>query len=396
MNKLLFYIFSLFLIVSCASDNIEDCIMTDNSLPATEQDNNNDGEEDLWPHDIMTASMKGVDAEGSNEMTRSYLYYYYEETPSGMAFRWNDNDILGVFSVGYSTNQQKTDIKPETITNTKKISSASFEVKDQDIHYEGKYYAYRPYDVEVGEHTSISEIPIDYTGQIQTANVKMSLWPDNKTDYEVSEKAAAAHLSSKDYLVSSASAFSEGGIHFNMKRLGGVIRFYFVAPKDGGGNVEEVIYDEIQLVNKENLFTLKTTMSLPDQALADEPIETSHMVSLSLEGEGFDFTSTNAHRDEYKYNRTGYGHLVIAYMMIAPVNLTTKSTIYLLGRTSEGVRKYYKATAKEKNVIADFMHQWSQNDLTPDEPITFNAISVEEWKEGTTFSNDDGKGTEGW
>lgn len=397
MNKLLFYIFSLLLIVSCASDNIEDSIMTDNNLPATGQGNNKE-EEILWPQDVMTATMKGVDAEGSNEMTRSSLYYYHEETPAGMAFRWTQGEKVGVFETRNSENQQVT-ITSE-IESSGKTSTARFYINDASVNYwfNGLYYAYRPYNAAVGEGTiSNSAIPVDYTGQTQTANVKMSLWTNaDKTDYVASEKAASAHLGDKDYLVSSATSFAGGGIHFDMKRLGGIVRFYLVAPKNGA-NTEEIKYKELQLVNKDHYFTLETTMSLPAQALADTPKTKSHMISLALSDEtnhSFDFTNSDT-RHDYYYSK--YGNMIVAYMIMAPVNLTTKSTLYLIGEDSHGENRYFSKEISAKDIHADFLHQWSLSNIAPDEPITFNAISVEEWKEGTTFSNgDDGKGTEGW
>ena len=58
-------------------------------------------------------------------------------------------------------------------------------------------------------------------------------------------------------------------------------------------------------------------------------------------------------------------------------------------------RKVYKATLSKINFEAGKHYQWKPA-LNPDEPITFTEISIQEWEEGTTFTNEDGTGTEDW
>lgn len=58
-------------------------------------------------------------------------------------------------------------------------------------------------------------------------------------------------------------------------------------------------------------------------------------------------------------------------------------------------RKVYKATLSKINFEAGKHYQWKPA-LSPDEPITFSEISIQEWEQGTTFTNEDGTGTEDW
>lgn len=58
-------------------------------------------------------------------------------------------------------------------------------------------------------------------------------------------------------------------------------------------------------------------------------------------------------------------------------------------------RKVYKARLFKINFLAGHHHQWVP-DLEPDQPIKFEEITIQEWAEGTGFTNEDGAGTEDW
>ena len=59
-------------------------------------------------------------------------------------------------------------------------------------------------------------------------------------------------------------------------------------------------------------------------------------------------------------------------------------------------RKCYKATLSKMKFEAGKHHQWSVSASEIDEPITFQEITIQEWEEGTGFTNTDGVGTEDW
>jgi hypothetical protein len=64
-------------------------------------------------------------------------------------------------------------------------------------------------------------------------------------------------------------------------------------------------------------------------------------------------------------------------------------------KLKEYERKVYAATLSKINFEAGKHYQWKPV-LNPDEPITFTEISIQEWEQGTTFTNEDGTGTEDW
>ena len=67
----------------------------------------------------------------------------------------------------------------------------------------------------------------------------------------------------------------------------------------------------------------------------------------------------------------------------------------LSDRMKDYQRKYYKTTLEKLNLEAGKHHQWVPV-LNPDEPITFEEISIQEWEEGPGFTNEEGNGTEEW
>ena len=60
-------------------------------------------------------------------------------------------------------------------------------------------------------------------------------------------------------------------------------------------------------------------------------------------------------------------------------------------------RKVFKAdNLAKKNIQADIMYQWAVRGATEDDPIEFNLIEIQEWKNGPGFTNAEGVGTEDW
>ena len=59
-------------------------------------------------------------------------------------------------------------------------------------------------------------------------------------------------------------------------------------------------------------------------------------------------------------------------------------------------KKYYKATLSKLKLEAGKHHQWSVANAPEDAPITFEEISIQEWKEGPGFNNGEGNGTGDW
>lgn len=83
--------------------------------------------------------------------------------------------------------------------------------------------------------------------------------------------------------------------------------------------------------------------------------------------------------------------------MLAPIDLTNVENceLYLVAHDSNGNKHYFKATGLSKpNLQPNSFYKWT---LIPGEdvPIEFSDITVEQWREGTTFENN-GNGTGTW
>lgn len=401
MNKLLFYIFSLLLIVSCASDNIEDSIMTDNNLPATELDENKGEEDTLWMT-AVGATVPDLELYGDEGETRALTFDYENRI---MKFTWHqgansrEGDLIGVFPTkiegrdSEETQQIEFGLTQDPLVVSDHSVTGTFQSNDNSIttlEANTLYLSYAPYISEEGNGDfHYTNVPVTYLDQMQASNVDMDAYfkktdESEMTKYKDSETAASAHLTKYDYLASAATTRGMGGVHFDYTRLGSVVRFYLKVPDD-------IKYDQIQVVNTKAKFMTKGTMNVKTKTLNAE--NSSHVVTLKLGETGLESSLSTTNSTRY----------IVAYMMFAPINLKTSEipncSLYLCGhtKTEPSIKKYYKANSLTKiNIAQNKVQQWAPT-IGSDEPITFNAISVEEWKEGTTFSNgDDGKGTEGW
>lgn len=393
---------------ACSSDQIELAEQTNEKTPNATPNTN--GEEEAWPWaDGVSVTVPNLELHGDQIPTRALVY---DVTNKFMVFSWKnstdsnskDGDKIGVFPVNTpsSTSQQQCFV----MTNDDIIEGAN-SVSAKFMNYDTgvlsvdafkDYVSYFPYveprTVEL-DRFDYEKIPVKYLGQIQSANVNIYAYANRKTTveqmntYNESERIAASHLEAYDYLASNATSTANGGVHFYYTRLGSTVRFFIKAP-------EKIVYDNIQLVNKDALFMTKGTMNIYNKTLT--ATETSHVLSMQLGADGFDLSDeTSIH---YQNPSTGY---IIAYMMLAPIKLkevTSQCYLYICGHVKDHPeqKKYFKSAPLTKyDIEQNKTLQWTTTNNTPDEPITFNAISVEEWKEGTTFSNgDDGKGTEGW
>lgn len=389
MKKLFIYITALIVFAACSSEHV-----------AVEQIEQEDVKEN---GQFVTVESLDMD---ETLASRSSLYYLYTE--KNTVFSWAEGDQIGVFPVALNTNEMdKPEKKSQAMYDVLGGNSSELRRKFapaagvQPIASSTEYVACHPTAV-VGK-IGYTDIPFDYLGQVQSAPVEMYYYPfsanSNKDEgkYIASEKAAAAHLSPKDYLASLKQSTDDlANILFDMKRMGAVVRFYIKAPNKL--NVEpkqEIIFDELQLANSTTVFPgfmTKGFMNLDTHAY--ENAETSRVLTLSF-GTGLDMTATS----KCVYNNVGY---IVAYMMMAPIDLTSYDAcvLYLVGHDKEDKDKkyYYKATGLAKpNLTPNKFYQWTVANANEDTPIEFDEITVEEWREGTTFYNGDkGNGTSKW
>lgn len=79
------------------------------------------------------------------------------------------------------------------------------------------------------------------------------------------------------------------------------------------------------------------------------------------------------------------------------VDAATWATMTNIDKMRDFERKVYKKSNMSKlNFQAGKHHQWAAADAGPDDPIIFQNITIQEWTEGTGFTNADGNGTEEW
>ena len=72
------------------------------------------------------------------------------------------------------------------------------------------------------------------------------------------------------------------------------------------------------------------------------------------------------------------------------------SSMTIEQKMKDYTRKIYSATLSKINFEAGKHYQWNVTNATEDTPITFEEITIQEWAEGTGFTNEDGAGTEDW
>lgn len=354
---------------------------------------------------------------GDEETSRSSLGYSY--TQKIMVFKWADSDDVGVFPVGAKSPQQQfTPIQgsyPETSLSRSFVGPEGI----RNLTKNTSYIVSKPYFSEIP--FGYENIPITYENQTQSKTVNIQHYPfsTRASDetwmsthlgyYEASEAEASAHLGKYDYAASAPTTTNdEGSILFHLKRIGAIVRFYIKVP-------EPIVYDELHLVNRDAKFVVNgklnwgelfkggSTLTLDNVNNALTEKTEKHAISLTFDNPNTNFNYSTV-SDITKYNTddphniNGY---LIAYMMVFPINLNSSSiencTLYLKGHDGENP-KYFKATGLSKPTLnPNTFYKWTPK-MEKDEPITFTAITVQEWEEGMKIDNekDKGNGTQTW
>lgn len=386
MKTSITYIAALLLLAACSSENIV-------IEPAT------DTAEEVAGIGVRIEAPVGL---GDEFISRASLTY--DDANDIMAFKWDDADLLGVFT--YNDHSQQLPFKQlKDDRNTPLLRY--FETNDNKVVVDPKspYVACLPYLSGQNDYT---KIPVSYTGQRQIEPVDFSNYWNDKNDkaYKDSQPKASAHLTDYDYLCSGVTTSDDNGsILFDLKRMGAVVRFWIrIDPKNN------YVYDELQLVNNSKAFTTEATMNAETQELTPTATGKSHVMTLKLGAEniGWDMSvkdndgtkSTTPFYDYYNGTYTGY---IMAYMMLAPINLqgddVENCELYLVAHEKEYSenKHYFKATGLSKpNLQPNSFYKWT---IVPgeDTPIEFSTIKVEEWRNGTSFDNgDNGAGTGSW
>lgn len=396
MNKFFTYISLALSLAACTG---EEGIIT------PEPDIKGDG--DLVVTDKITGDLMNLDTPIliTNNSHSSRAALKYDDATKKMMFKWSDDDCIGVFTYSESEPAKSSQMKfPQIKSGDDTDQHRTFMTNDGALKVEtgNQYVACLPYFKD--HPLNYTNIPVSYTGQRQTEPVDFSnYWNDqNDKGYQDSQEKASAHLSAYDYLCTGPTETTEnGGIHFSLNRMAAIVRFWIQISPDNN-----YVYDELQLTNPSKAFTTAATMDAA--AITLTPTATSHTLSLMLgnDSEGFDMTektndgtkSTTPFYDWYAGTYTGY---IMAYMMVAPIDLTTADPcqIYLLAHEKNNpTEKHYfmSGPLSKPSLQPNTFYQWTVASLSEYSPIQFSEITVEEWRKGTEFTNDGGSGTGSW
>ena len=200
-----------------------------------------------------------------NASAASYTF----DINKGINFSWQYDDALGVYTT------KGTRIKHWALADGKVTSFSSY---GWSLVENCKYYLYYPFNNSYFQNDiPITALPITFEGQVQSENNSLS------------------HIAAYDYMMGEGST-DETSADFNMTHMCSVVRIEFVSPKSA-------VYTNIALKAKDELFCRTAEMNLETQSI--NPVEKDCYANLALD---------NIALEE--------GEKLVAYMVIAPVNLS--------------------------------------------------------------------------
>ena len=341
-------------------------------------------EDSVFNGDEVYATLPELDY---GNITRSALTYDYKEKK--MHFSWDANDNIGVFAINADAGRrQQMQFKLFDGAGSLAGSFASSDADVQATIEKNKYYiAFRPYSKE----DNYAKLDVKYDAQTAKNFPKMKYFPfDGNTNkdiekYNASEKAASAHLTYADYMVSSPEkAKMDHHCTFAFKRVGAVVRFYLKSPR-------AMVYDGLQLLVKGKKFVHTGMLNATTRTIT--PVTTGSYLDLTFLP-ALDMTNTNS---DYYYNGKGY---IVSYMMVAPIDLSDAENVILYLKGHVGNTPYYykaKGPLAKPNLKANDFYQWTSADNSDDGAIIFDEISVQDWERDVTYSNgEEGTGTGSW
>lgn len=357
---------------------------------------------------LFVSRMPFVDGNPSSDGQTRSVFYYKDNTK--MQSEWDlEKDILGIIAtkngdntLDVSTSTQASPYKPTEKDGDKKVPMSAVEGYNFAENY--SYTAYFPYEIGKGTGIDFTQLPMvfesDEKQQTQTAKPNMSAYfadtSSNRyenADYQASEKNASKHLGDFDYMYSTEQPYSSPAMHFPMKHLGCILRFYFLMP------TEKRTITRLDMVAQKSGFYKDGTFTLTSGSTGTKTAGTStNTLSLKLA-----VTSEYAETDKY-------GHYIVAYLMMYPVTISEANTgkVYFfvtatdddgntyMYKSRSDLLKYLTTNAQDKTTCtmeSGKFYQWATN---ADGPVLLDPLEIEEFTPGTDIENEGGKGTQGW
>ena len=229
---------------------------------------------------------------------------------TGANFTFVEDDVLGVFPYDPEQGDQ--------VRFTVKSSSADacvFNGHGYGLKAGQLYATYYPADLANAAAEMATKIPVDYTGQVQTAS-------DGET----------FDISAADYLVANGITPENNECHFTMKHVGALVVMDVTFPEGG-------TFTEISLNAPSDVFVQTGTIDLTQETVVVTPNTTANSAKLSLGGEGVVIDPEQTVR---------------FCMMVAPVDLSD-AEVKLVAKNDAGEELF--ATVPSKNFQAGYAYK---------------------------------------
>ena len=193
---------------------------------------------------------------------------------SGVSFKWNVNDTVGIFP--NKGDQVSFAMDGGTETNTATFSGGGWALKSS-----ATYAAYYPYNFY---NRDLTKIPVSYAGQTQIGN--------NNTD----------HIGKYDFMAASVATPSNGAVAFDMQHLGCLVQLNINVPNAGE-------LSSVTLTADEAVFVEKGFVDLTTNAPAITAETTTNTMTIKLK-------DVSANESEES---------ITVYFMLAPANMTNNT-----------------------------------------------------------------------
>lgn len=209
-------------------------------------------------------------------------------TNEGITFKWDDDDIVGIFPV--EGTQVAFPMVSGAGTNTASFTGGGWALKSST-----SYMAYYPL---IGNfYLDKTKIPVNYSGQKQMEN------------------ASTEHLDTYDYLAASATTPINGNVNFQFKHLGALIRL--IVTMD-----ETSILKSVSLLTDEDDFITSGYVNLTAETPSIFVPENDHTRSYNNFGISLNNIEVEAGKD------------LVVYFLMPPVNLTNKSLKAIVSKSN--------------------------------------------------------------
>lgn len=380
------------------------------ALDACTNDDNATGIEDEL---LNGAYVSKVDFEDGDEDTRSTFVFDANQ----MVGAWEAGDLVGIYATA-STDGTPSDENAQQ--SPFKLTASGTGYIYMDFAGAGEYEwtefkrtAYFPYDAKndptAEPAVSYKGIPFSFKGQKQTGGVNMTAYyngtgSNDETDpngpgyqnitYKASEAAACAHLGAYDFMIAPEQDYTVhentgiGYVRFPMNHVGAIARFFLLAPK------EKLRINKMRLVASEPVFYTDFTadlsshnpVSLIENGVRGDNCQITPVGDKTAVLE-LDFPTTAKPYVTVDYNATTapYGHYLLAYMMMYPVDLSGVKELYLYveaetldasGNPTGKIKNYRTSNLEKKVMSSGKYYQWKYKALDDDHPIELTATVI--------------------